>query len=164
MAKTHKYALEITWTGNQGTGTSDYTAYNRNHTIVAVTNHLGDNPTKKEAIYASADSVFRGDATKYNPEDFFLASLASCHMLWFLHICADANVIVLDYKDNPYGILVQDETGSGKFTEVVLQASVQVSEAWMLDKLEELHLKAHQYCFISNSVNCDVKIVSTGRL
>ena len=46
-------------------------------------------------IAGSADPAFRGDRTRYNPEDLLVASLAACHMLWYLHLAADAGVVVV---------------------------------------------------------------------
>ena len=148
MTKQHNYSLNIKWTGNKGEGTTRYDAYDRSYII------SGEN---KVDILGSADAPFRGDITKYNPEDLLLASLSSCHMLWYFHLCADAGIIVTDYIDNPNGILVQNETGSGSFSEVTLNPIVTVSDSSMIEKANQLHEKANQFCFIANSVNFKVK-------
>ncbi|MGV3631716.1 MAG: OsmC family protein [Bacteroidota bacterium] len=145
MNKQHHYRLTVTWTGNTGTGTSGYRDYERSHTITA---------EHKAELEASSDTPFRGDKTKYNPEDFLLASLSGCHMLWFLHLCADQGIIVTDYVDNPTGTL--DET-TGRFTEVTLHPLVTITDAAQLGQLENLHREAHQRCFIANSVNFPVR-------
>ncbi len=147
MSKEHHYELQIKWTGNRGTGTSGYKEYDRSHSILV---------NGKVEILASSDAPFMGDITKHNPEDLLVASISSCHMLWYLHLCADAGIIVVDYVDNPTGILEQVADGSGKFTQVVLHPMVTVTDASMLAKAVELHTKAHHYCFIANSVNFDV--------
>jgi len=64
---THQYSANIVWTGNTGTGTSDYTSYSRDHVISI--EHKPDLP-------GSSDSIFRGDVTKHNPEDMLLSSLS----------------------------------------------------------------------------------------
>ena len=148
MSKQHHYQLKIKWTGNNGTGTSNYKAYERSHTI-SINN--------KPDILASSDAPFLGDVTKHNPEDFLLASLSSCHMLWYLHLCADAGIIVVDYVDNPTGTMLQTGTGGGYFTEVILNPIVTITENAMMQKANELHQKAHEKCFIANSVNFEVK-------
>lgn len=102
MNKEHYYKLTVQWTGNTGNGTLNYRTYERSHVIVS------DN---KERIQASADPAFRGDKTKYNPEELLLASLSGCHMLWFLHLCADNGITVIDYIDNPTGIMEETENG-----------------------------------------------------
>ena len=90
MERTHRYAATIEWTGNQGTGTLDYRAYSRNHNISV---------DGKPIIKASSDSAFRGDPSRHTPEDLLVSSLAGCHMLWYLHLCAVNEVVVLRYRD-----------------------------------------------------------------
>ena len=148
MSKQHHYQLKVTWTGNKGSGTDHYTKYERSHTI-EIENKL--------PILASSDTPFLGDATKHNPEDFLLASLSTCHMLWYLHLCADAGVVVTSYTDNPTGILIQNDNGGGSFSVVTLNPIVKVKHSNMIEKANELHLKANQKCFIANSVNFEVK-------
>ena len=145
--KEHVYTLTIQWTGNKGEGTLDYTSYERDHTISA---------DGKQEIPASSDPAFRGDKTRYNPEELFVASLSSCHMLWFLHLCARKGVVVTDYTDKPTGIMVETKNGGGKFREVTLNPTITVTDASMTDKIDELHRKANELCFIANSVNFPV--------
>jgi len=146
--KQHHYTTHITWTGNKGTGTSRYDAYERSHTL-SIAN--------KPDLLCSSDIPFRGDGTKHNPEDMLLASLSSCHMLWYLHLCADAGIIVMDYTDEASATMVQVAGGGGHFTEVVLHPVVTVTEDWMVEKANELHNAAHTKCFIANSCNFPVK-------
>jgi organic hydroperoxide reductase OsmC/OhrA len=147
MGKEHVYNLSLKWTGNSGNGTSHYRSYERNHKIWK---------ENKAEILASSDPEFRGDKTKYNPEELLVASLSSCHMLWFLHLCANNGVIVVDYMDKPRGIMVETENGGGRFKEVTLNPTVTVTESTMIDKLDEIHKKANELCFIANSVNFPV--------
>jgi organic hydroperoxide reductase OsmC/OhrA len=147
MSKEHRYALTTHWTGNLGTGTSFYRAYNRNH-IVAI-------PGKPD-IAGSSDQAFLGDNTRYNPEELLLASLSSCHMLWYLHLCAEAGVIVVDYSDNATGVMAELPDGSGRFTEVMLHPLVTVASTEMEADARALHVKANSMCFIANSVNFPV--------
>ncbi len=152
MGKQHHYTLTVKWTGNTGTGTSDYRTYERSHTIQA---------NGKELIAASSDPAFRGDKTKYNPEDFLLASLSTCHMLWYLHLCADAGVIVVDYQDQPTGIMTETEGGGGRFTQVTLNPTVTLTDSSMIEKAASLHHKAQEMCFIANSVNFPLSHIAT---
>lgn len=147
MSGQHNYNLTVKWTGNTGTGTSDYKTYERSHTV-AVEN--------KPDIFGSSDPAFRGDKTKHNPEELFLASLSSCHLLWYLHLCAEAGVIVTDYVDNAAGIMIETANGGGHFTEVTLNPIVTVAEESMIETANELHKKANELCFIANSVNFPV--------
>jgi len=147
MAKKHKYKTTVKWTGNKGVGTINYEAYNREH-IISIDN--------KTDILGSSDPVFRGDKSKHNPEDLLLSSLSACHMLWYLHLCSQAGVVVIDYQDNAIGILEETEKGGGQFVEVSLHPVVTVSEEAMIEKSIELHKKANELCFIANSVNFPV--------
>jgi organic hydroperoxide reductase OsmC/OhrA len=147
MEKQHQYKATIKWTGNKGTGTDNYKNYERSHEI-SIEN--------KPAILASSDPAFRGDRTKHNPEDLFLSSLSSCHMLWYLHLCSEAGVIVVDYVDPATGMMVENSDGGGRFTEVTLNPIVTVTENSMIEKATALHKKANELCFIANSVNFPV--------
>lgn len=144
----HNYQATIQWTGNKGTGTDNYRNYERSHTIKI---------KNKSEILGSSDPAFRGDKTKHNPEDLLVASLSSCHMLWYLHLCSEAGIIVTDYVDNATAIMVETSNGSGQFTEVTLNPIVTVSEKSMVSKANELHKKANELCFIANSVNFPVR-------
>lgn len=144
----HHYNATIRWTGNNGTGTDHYKNYERSHQIIV---------ENKSDILGSSDPAFRGDKTKHNPEDLLVASLSACHMLWYLHLCSEAGVIVIDYTDNATGVMIETPNGSGRFTEVVLNPIVIVTEYSMVEKANELHKKAHELCFIANSVNFPVK-------
>jgi len=148
MNQEHLYKLTTEWTGNRGNGTSGYTTYDRNYTVKV--EHKND-------LFCSSDPAFRGDKTLYNPEDFLISSLSACHMLWYLHLCSEAGVIVTDYKDNATGIMVETANGGGKFTEVTLNPIVTLTEPNMINKAIELHSKANELCFIANSVNFPIK-------
>ncbi len=139
------------WTGNAGTGTSSYTAYKRNHELVS---------RGKPPIPASSDPNFRGDSSRYNPEELLVASLSACHMLWYLHLCAVSGIVVTDYQDHATGTMAERADGGGHFTEVILNPSVVVTPGADLDRCKELHEKAHQLCFIANSVNFPVRCES----
>ncbi len=143
----HHYNLTLKWTGNTGTGTSNYRAFERSYTITI------DN---KAELLGSSDPAFRGDKSKHNPEELLVAALSSCHMLWFLHLCADAGIIVTDYVDNATGIMIETSNGSGQFKEATLNPIVTVTEFSMTEKVNELHKKANELCFIANSVNFPV--------
>jgi organic hydroperoxide reductase OsmC/OhrA len=152
--KTHTYTCKVTWTGNTGTGTSSYRAYSRDHVIAA---------QGKPDLPGSSDPAFRGDAKRYNPEDLLVASLAACHMLWYLHLCADAKVAVVAYTDTPVGTMAEDPARGGWFTGVTLRPQVAITTDSDAAKARELHQQAHAKCYIANSVNfavaCEPEIV-----
>ena len=144
----HRYNAHIVWTGNTGSGTTDYKSYERSHTISV---------DHKTVIQASSDPAFRGDPIKHNPEDLFLSALSSCHMLWYLHLCAVAGIVVVSYEDHAVGIMEEFENGSGKFTEVTLRPNVTITDTGMIEKANALHHEANNMCFIANSCNFEVK-------
>ena len=145
----HEYTTHIRWTGNEGTGTSEYRAYGRNHEITA--------PKKSAPIAGSSDPHFRGEAARYNPEDLLIASLSACHMLSYLHLCAINDVVVTAYEDEALGTMRENKDGSGEFTEVLLRPRVTLTAASDRTKAMQLHEEAGKLCFIARSVNFPVR-------
>ena len=148
MKRNHTYKIRLQWTGNSGKGTIDYRSYERSHRI-----HFEGKPI----IEGSSDPVFRGDSTKHNPEELFLSSLSACHMLWYLHLCADEGIIVVEYQDDPVAVLSENEDGSGWFSSVILYPRVKVSDINMIIRAQELHEQANKMCFIAGSCNFPVR-------
>lgn len=148
----HYYALTATWTGNTGTGTSGYRDYARDVTIEV---------TGKPTLLASADKPFRGDPSRWNPEDLLLASLSECHLLSYLHACVTAGVVVVSYRDHATGLMREDGAGGGSFVEVTLRPEVVVAAASMVDAAERAHAQANAWCFIANSMNFPVRHEAT---
>ncbi|HXW35600.1 MAG TPA: OsmC family protein [Acidimicrobiales bacterium] len=152
---TYRYELTARWTGNLGEGTSAYHAYGRNFEIIG---------NGKPVLLGSADSSFRGDSSKYNPEELLLAALSGCHLLWYLNLCADAGVVVISYEDHPRGTMILGKDGRGAFSEALLCPKVCVKSEDMKPLAADLHEKANELCFIARSVNFpvrhDSKIVS----
>ncbi len=146
--KNHQYQTQIEWTGNLGKGTQNYTSYSRDHTIYI--------QGKYEKINASSDPLFRGDASRYNPEDLFLSSIATCHMLWYLHLCSAHKIIVTEYTDKATGIMVEATDGSGRFTTVTLHPKVTIDDPQRIAEADALHKAAHKMCFIANSCNFEI--------
>ena len=149
--KQHTYNIHLAWTGNDGEGTKSYKSYRRDHTISV---------EGKPDISASSDPSFRGDHTRYNPEELLVAALSSCHMLWYLHLCAEAGVVVTGYVDQAHGEM-EERRGGGQFTSVTLRPRVSVSSGEMLSTATELHEVAHHSCFIASSVNFPVSCAPT---
>ena len=148
--KLHSYKLRTEWTGNLGTGTSGYREYARNHDLYS--------PGKTARIQGSSDPRFRGDPSRYNPEELLVGSLAACHMLFFLHLCADAGIVVTAYDDESFGSMQEHEDGSGDFTEVVLAPRVTIATPGREGELDNLHHRAHELCFIARSVRFPVAV------
>ena len=97
--------------------------------------------------------MFRGDAERWNPEQLLVAALSECHLLEYLHLCAVGGVVVVAYEDRADGVMEQNESGGGRFTEATLRPVVTVAEASMEDAARELHEQAHENCYIASSVN-----------
>jgi len=148
MPKDHSYTTTVTWTGNKGSGTMDYRSYDRDYLISV---------DGKADISGSSDSAFLGDKSKYNPEDLLLASISSCHMLWYLHLCSKNEIVVIDYQDQAVGIMEELADGSGKFKEVILNPKVLIADAAHDELARSLHHEANKMCFIANSLNFPVK-------
>lgn len=149
MKREHKYTIEVTWTGNLGMGTDSYTAYTRDHAI----KKNGAHP-----IEGSSDPAFRGNPNRYNPEELLLSTLSSCHMLVYLHLCAVNGITVTAYQDQPEGVMLEDENGSGRFVSAVLKPVIGILEEKKLAEAMALHEQAHKTCFIANSVNFKIDI------
>ena len=122
--------------------------YSREYTI---------NSDGKPEIIGTAGVSFKGSPHHYSPEDLLVAALSSCHMLSYLHFAASHKIIVLEYHDNADGLL---HTKEGKicFKEVTLRPKVVISAEGNQEKALALHEKAHQQCFIANSVNFKVHV------
>lgn len=147
--KEHRYETNLEWEGNKGEGTSGYRAYGREYEI----NVTG----KAQPIIGSSDPAFLGDPTRYNPEELLVASISSCHMLWYLHLCASNGIIVNNYSDKASGLMTENPDGSGQFSEVVLYPEVEITNKENTQKAIELHQMAHEKCFIARSCNFQIK-------
>ncbi len=151
----HRYTLDLEWQGDRGQGTSTYDGYSREHRI-----RIAGKPD----LIATADPLFRGDASLHNPEDLLLASLSGCHLLTYLALCARARINVTGYRDRAEGTLLLTKDGGGQFTEVVLRPEVVVAEERMLEKARFFHGEVHKYCFIARSVNFPVRCEAVVRV
>jgi organic hydroperoxide reductase OsmC/OhrA len=143
----HTYAVQVEWTGNRGTGTSSYAAYSRRYVISA---------DSKPDIVGSSDPAFRGDSDRWNPEELLVASASACHKLWYLHLCAEAGIVVMAYCDQAEGTMVDSPTG-GLFTEIILRPQVQIRTGDDIEKARALHRAAHEKCYIANSVSFPIR-------
>lgn len=141
--------MTVEWTGNLGEGTKTYTGYSRDHLV------SGEGKTP---IAGSSAPAFRGDNSRYNPEEFLVSSLSACHMLWYLHLCASAGIVVEKYTDHSTGVMTEEKSGDGKFVSVHLKPEVVVTREADLEPAMKLHEEAHKKCFIANSVNFPVTL------
>jgi organic hydroperoxide reductase OsmC/OhrA len=148
VARTHHYEVTLEWTGNTGDGTSGYRSYRRDHTLSA--------GRAKPPILGSSDPTFRGDHARWNPEELLLAALSACHQLAYLHLCADAGIVVVAYQDRAEGVMEETADGGGHFISATLRPQVTVAAGSDVAKAQELHHAAHEKCFIASSVSFPV--------
>lgn len=151
MARDHTYSATVTWTGNRGEGTRRYRGYGRDHDIACA---------GKPVIRGSADPAYLGDAAWHNPEDMLVAALSACHMLWYLHLCASAGVVVTAYEDAAGGTMRTHPDGAGEFKRVTLRPRITITGDSDATVAERLHEQANAMCFIARSVNFPVTHVA----
>ncbi|MBW2267807.1 MAG: OsmC family protein [Deltaproteobacteria bacterium] len=142
----HRSTIE--W--QRGDAAFDYESYSRNHTW-RFENGLG--------VEASAAPEFLGDAARIDPEEALVASIASCHMLTFLALAARKRWVVERYRDAAVGTLEKNSDGKLAVTRVVLHPEVEFADvAPSTEQLEKAHHKAHEGCFIANSVRTQIDL------
>lgn len=152
MERTHQYHSKVIWTGNRGSGTMDYRAYDRYFNIQI---------DGKPEIKGCSDSAFSGDKSVHNPEDLLLSAVASCHMLWYLHLCSENAIVVLEYTDDAQGTMLEEKDGSGRFQSITLAPNVKIAAGGDIQKAEKLHEQAGKMCFIANSLNVPISYQPT---
>jgi organic hydroperoxide reductase OsmC/OhrA len=148
MPQEHRYKLKTVWEGNTGKGTINVREYDRSHTVSI------DN---KPHLHLTTDNAAVGDKTKLNPEDLLVSAVSSCHMLSYLYVCAMGGIVITSYEDNATGLMIENPDGGGSFREIMLNPVFTVSEISMKEKAISLHHRAHEICYIANSVNFEIK-------
>lgn len=148
MTQEHNYKLTSVWNGNKGEGTKNVRAYDRSHTVSI---------QGKPELHLTTDNPAVGDKTKLNPEDLLVTAISSCHMLSYLYVCALEGIVIHNYIDNATGVMIENKAGGGSFKEVSLNPTFTVADENMKARAIELHHKAHEICYIANSVNFEVK-------
>lgn len=144
-----EYTVDITW--KRETEDFSYKNYNRAHTW-----HFPGGTN----LSASAAPEYLGNAQLVNPEEAMIAALSSCHMLTFLAIAAYKRLTVDNYEDHATGIVEKNEQGKMALTQITLRPKIAFSGSPAPERsiLEEMHKKAHENCFIANSVLTKVAI------
>ena len=143
----HTYAATVMWVGSSAGSTATYAGYSREYVLTF--------EGKDGILRGSADRAFRGDPTLMNPEDMLLASLSSCHLLSYLAVCALEGIEIVSYADRATAVM-SETGGSGHFVSALLRPQVVVADATRVERALELHAKAHESCFVANSVNFPV--------
>ncbi len=116
-------------------------------------------------VAASAAPEFLGVAENVNPEEAFVASLSSCHMLTFLAIASRKRIVVDSYVDHASGLLEKNAAGKLAITRVLLRPQVRfrADSQPSQQELTRMHEIAHGECFIANSVTTQVEIDDSGK-
>lgn len=148
----HTYDLRVTWTGNRGEGTTGIRDYDRD-LVISAEDHVD--------IEGTADPGYLGDPKRWNPEQLFTASIAQCHMLWYLGLASRRGVVVHEYVDDAVGTMVAEPSGKARFTHVLLRPRVVVAAEDQVETATSLHDKAHEMCFIAQSVSFPVTVEPT---
>ncbi len=140
-----EHRITLNW--EKGDAPFTYDAYPRNHSIGF--------KNGQETVIASSSPIYKGDATKADPEDMLVAALSSCHMLSFLAIACKKKLTVTSYEDDAVGFL-EDAAGKLWISRVILQPKVAIDTD--AATLEHIHHLAHEACFIANSVKTEVTV------
>jgi organic hydroperoxide reductase OsmC/OhrA len=149
----HRYAARVRWTGAGRSPSMSYDSYDRTYLVEI---------DGKSPLTGSADAHFRGDPTLHNPEDLLVAALSACHLLSYLGECARRGIVVASYEDDARGEMTLID-GKIRFREVVLHPAVTIADPARVDEAIALHERAHEECFIANSVNFPVRHVAVVR-
>lgn len=151
MTKEHDFTPTIRWSGNRGQGTRTYGGYDRTWQVET---------DGKPVIHCSNDPMLGGDPTLHNPEDLLIASLSSCHMLWFLHLASNAGIVVEGYTDTPRGVGESEPSGAGRFVRAELRPQITLANPNDATRADQIHGEIHKVCFIARSVNFPVTITA----
>jgi organic hydroperoxide reductase OsmC/OhrA len=152
----HLYRATVKWTRGGAVFTDK--RYSRAHTLNfdgGVIVPASSSPLSVKLPYSVAEAV--------DPEEGFVASIASCHMLWFLDIAAGKGFVVEDYVDEATGEMTRNERGKLWVSKVILAPVVKFAgdNRPTSEQLDQLHHLAHEECFIANSVKSEVVVRST---
>ncbi|CAN5620476.1 OsmC family protein [soil metagenome] len=110
-------------------------------------------------VPASSAPALHGDPARVDPEEGFIASISSCHMLWFLHLASDAGLVVDRYRDDPVGTMSRASKGVLWVSDVDLRPVIEFSGTQPdAEQIKELHDESHRRCFIANSVRSTITV------
>ncbi len=146
---THNYKAILDWSGSTGSG---YDRYEREHRV-----KLDGVPGQ---LVLSSDAAFLGNGELANPEQLLLAAASSCQLLAFLALAARSKVDVLAYQDSAEAIMPADITPM-RIAAITLRPEIAVSAGTAPERVQRLVDKAHEGCFIANSLNTHFSIEPT---
>lgn len=144
---THDFDVQCAWTGSTGEPIAKE-GFDRSYEV---------NAEGKDPIRSSSAPAFSGDASLYNPEETLIAALVGCHMLSYLALASRRGLSVTSYTDRATGTLGMKD-GKMRMTRIVLRPRVEVADANDVEGAKKLHERAHQICFIANSLAVEIAI------
>ncbi len=148
MSEGHTFEASVRWPADPAQALPPDPAFSRNAVLAS--------PGHPE-VPGSSPTVFGGEASRYNPEELLTLSLAHCHMLTYLAIAAKKKMAVLAYEDRATAVLGKDAaSGKMKILSAELRPRVTVAKGTNLEDARAIHAKAHEHCFVANSVNFPV--------
>ena len=144
-----EYVTQLSW--SLGEGELAYGKYSPNHRM-----------TFSGGLSATMTSApeYGGDPRYVNPEEALAAALGSCHMMTFVALAAKARWRLVSYRDRAVAILGKTDDGRTKVGEIVLHPVTEFEPGHEIShaKLEEMHERAHRYCFVANAISCDMRV------
>jgi len=148
----HDYHAEVHWTRGEQAFTDN--RYSRRHDW-----HFDGGATVPGSSSPHSVRLPYSDPSAVDPEEAFVAAIASCHMLWFLSLAAKAGWVVDDYRDAAVGVMAPNAQGQMAVTVVTLRPAVRYGGERRPDEAEQarLHHEAHASCYIANSVKSEVR-------
>lgn len=148
MSQQHQFEGRLAWTG---------TASTTGNGKIRLARAFRIDFEGKAPVEGSAPAVFNGDESKHNPETLMVSSIMACHHLTYLAVAERAGINVATYHDRATGTLAIKD-GKMRMVEVVLRPQVTITDPAQLERATALHAKAHENCFMSNSVNFEVVV------
>jgi organic hydroperoxide reductase OsmC/OhrA len=151
---THEYTAEVLWRREAGAAFTD-NRYSRRHEI-----RFDGGAVMAASSAVSSVPLPWSDPGAIDPEEMLVASISSCHMLWFLALAAKARFVVERYRDHAIGVMTNNEQGKLWMSDVTLRPGVTFAGQRQPthEELEALHHRAHEECFIANSVRARITV------
>jgi organic hydroperoxide reductase OsmC/OhrA len=143
---THTYRSTLAWEGSTAEG---YDAYSRTHRVAA--------PPAAHELTLSSDTAFRGDGELMNPEQLLVVAASSCQLLSFLTLAARSRIDVVGYEDDADGVMPEDDHPT-RITRITLRPRIRLAPGSNLDRARRLVAKAHEQCYIANSLKTEVVV------
>jgi organic hydroperoxide reductase OsmC/OhrA len=153
---THRYTADLSWQRADSETFTDQ-RYSRRHEL-----RFDGGAVLPASSAVSSVPLPWSDPAAVDPEEMLVASIASCHMLWFLSLAAKAGHVVDRYRDAAEGVMTKNDAGKLWVSLVTLRPQVTFAEGRgpTAEALDALHHRAHEECFIANSVRTEVRVIS----